>query len=181
VRPLGRPAFLLGRFLGAAAVCGPYVFLVYVGCVAITDHTGGWWPDRFVGPGLELVGATLIVTLLALLGSVLLSATANGIAIFMIYGAGLVAGLLGQIGEGLNSPTLKSVASTSSWILPFEALYQDALHRITIETRGFTEFALNLGPFGGAQAGGGSLPAWTVAYCAAVAGVALALFARRDL
>jgi ABC-type transport system involved in multi-copper enzyme maturation permease subunit len=181
VRPLGRPAFLLGRFLGAAAVCGPYVFVVYVACVLITDRTGSWWPDRFVGPGLELAAAVLVVTLLALLGSVVLSATANGIAVFMLYGAGLVAGLLGQIGEALNSETLRSVASTSSWALPFEALYQDALHRITLDTRGFTEFALELGPFGGAQAGGPNLPAWTIAYSAGVAAVAVALFARRDL
>ena len=33
---------------------------------------------------------------LSLLGSVFLSATANGIAIFMLFGAGLAAGLLGQ-------------------------------------------------------------------------------------
>ena len=181
VRPLGRPAFLLGRFLGAAAVCGPYVFVVYAACVAITRQTGGWWPDRFVGPGLELSAAVLVVTLLALLGSVLLSATANGIAVFMVYGAGLVAGLLGQIGEALNSDTLRSVSSTTSWLLPFEALYQDALHRITLETRGFTEFALQLGPFGGAQSGGGNLPAWTVVYSALVAALAILLFARRDL
>jgi ABC-type transport system involved in multi-copper enzyme maturation permease subunit len=181
VRPLGRPAFLLGRFLGAALVCAPYVFLVYAGCVVITRQTGGWWPDRFVGPGVELAIAALFVTLLALLGSVVLSATANGIAIFMVYGAGLVAGLLGQIGEGLNSPTLKSVARTSSWILPFEALFQDALHRVTAETRGLTEFAINLGPFGRAQAGGDHLALWTLGYAAAVSLAAVALFARRDL
>jgi ABC-type transport system involved in multi-copper enzyme maturation permease subunit len=181
VRPLGRPAFLLGRFLGAAAVCAPYVFLVYAACVAITRQTGGWWPDRFVAPGAELAAAVLVVTLLALLGSVLLSATANGIAIFMVFGAGIVAGLLGQIGEALSSPTLKSVAHTASRILPFEGLYQDALHRITADTRGLTEFAINLGPFGRAQAGGGGLPLWTLAYCAAVGVAAVLLFARRDL
>jgi ABC-type transport system involved in multi-copper enzyme maturation permease subunit len=181
VRPLGRPAFLLGRFLGAAAVCAPYTFAVYAACVAITRQTGGWWPDRFVGPGLELAAAVLVVTLLALLGSVVLSATANGIAVFMVYGAGLVSGLLGQIGEALQSDTLVSVSRTASWALPFEALYQDALHRITIETSGFTEFVLELGPFGGAQAGGDDLPAWTLVYCALTGLLAVALFARRDL
>ena len=181
VRPLGRPAFLLGRFLGAAAVCAPYVFAVYAGCVLITYQTGDWWPDRFAGPGVELAFAVLVITLLALLGSVVLSSTANGIAVFMLYGAGLVSGLLGQIGEGLDSETLRSVADAASWALPFEALYQDALHRITADTRGFTEWAINLGPFGGAQSGGDDLWAWTIAYSAAVAAVAVVLFARRDL
>ena len=40
-----------------------------------------------------------------------LSATANGIAVFMVFGAGLVAGLLGQIGEALGSDTLQNVAN----------------------------------------------------------------------
>jgi Cu-processing system permease protein len=181
VRPLGRPAFLLGRFLGAVGVCCPYVFAVYAACAAITNQAGGWSPDRFVTPGIELAAAIVVVTALALLGSVVLSATANGIAVFMVYGAGLVAGLLGQIGEALNSDTLRSVSRTASWILPFEALYQDALHRITADTAGFTRYALELGPFGGAQAGGGSLPLWALGYVAAVGTLALVLFARRDL
>src|SRR5918993_1597069 len=36
VRPLGRPALLLGRFLGAASVCSAYVAILYGGSVAIT-------------------------------------------------------------------------------------------------------------------------------------------------
>ena len=35
VRPLGRPALLLGRFLGAAAVCAVYVAVLYSASVAI--------------------------------------------------------------------------------------------------------------------------------------------------
>ena len=42
--------------------------------------------------------------------------------------------------------TLESVASTASKVLPFEALYQDALHRITAETGGVEEFIVQLGP-----------------------------------
>ena len=181
VRPLGRSTFLLGRFLGAAVVCVLYVFAVFSACASITYAAGGWWPDRFVLPGLELGAAVVILVALSLLGSIVLSATANGIAIFMVFGAGLVAGLLGQIGEALSSDTLRSVARTTSWILPFEALYQDALHLITIDSEGFTRFALQLGPFGGAQAGGQSLPLWGLAYLAIVGTVALALFARSDL
>jgi Cu-processing system permease protein len=181
VRPLGRPAFLGGRLLGAVAVCGPYVFTVYVLTALITRSAGGWWPDQFVVPGLELAGAAIIVAAVSLLGSVVLSSTANGIAVFMLYGAGLVSGLLGQIGEALGSDTLRSVADTTAWFLPFEALYQDALHRITSETSGLTEFVVKLGPFGGAQAAGGGMLAWTAAYLVLVAAAAAAAFGRRDL
>jgi Cu-processing system permease protein len=181
VRPLSRSAFLVARFAGAAVVCALYTFAVYAAAALITRSAGDWWPDRFLLPGLELAGGVVVVAALSLLGSVLLSATANGIAVFMLFGAGLVAGLLGQIGEVLNSDTLKNVAETTSWILPFEALYQDGLYRITEDSAGFTRYALELGPFGGAQAAGDSLPLWSLAYLLGIGALALGLFARKDL
>ena len=181
VRPVGRGALLLGRFVGAAAVCVPYVLVVYTACALITRTTGDWWPDQFLRPGLQLAIGVLVIAALGLLGSVFLSATANGIAIFMVFGAGLVAGLLGQIGEALDSETLQTVAHRASWALPFEALYQDALYRITSESRGFTGLAIELGPFGGSQAGGAKLPLWVLAYFAVVLAATLAAFSRKDL
>ena len=138
-------------------------------------------PDEVVRPGVQLAAAVVLIAALSLLGSVVLSATANGIAIFMLFGAGLIAGLLGQIGEAISSETLIDVAERASWALPFEALYQDGLYRITADTVGFTRLAVSLGPFGGAQAGGGLLPLWAATYLALVGLVALVLFARKDL
>ena len=62
-----------------------------------------------LGPTLGLMLGVAIIAALSLAGSVFLSATANGIAVFMVFGAGLVAGLLGQIGEALSSGTLQDV------------------------------------------------------------------------
>jgi Cu-processing system permease protein len=181
VRPVGRSALLVGRLVGAAAVCVPYVFAVYTACALITRAAGDWWPDQFVRPGVQLAAGVLVIAALGLLGSVFLSATANGIAIFMVFGAGLVAGLLGQVGEALDSDTLQTVADRTSWALPFEALYQDALYRITSESRGFTGLAIQLGPFGGSAAGGANLPLWVAAYFNAVLGATLVAFARKDI
>jgi Cu-processing system permease protein len=181
VRPVSRRTLLLARFAAAAAVCGAYVALVFLASAVITWALGGWWPDRIVTPALQLAAAVSILTALSLAGSVFLAATANGIAIFMVFGAGLVAGLLGQIGEALGSDTLDDVATTASWALPFEALYQAALSAITADTVGFTRLAIDLGPFGGAEASGPLLWPWAVAYLALVGLAALAGFKRRDL
>ena len=70
-----------------------------------------------------------MVVAISLLGSTVLSTTANGIAVFMVFGAGLAAGLLGQVGEALSSDTLHDIASVASWALPFEALYQSGAAR----------------------------------------------------
>lgn len=181
VRPIGRSTLLAGRFAAAAVVCGAYVVLVYAGALVLTWQIGGWTPDRIVGPALQLAGATAVIAALSLLGSVFLTSTANGIAVFMVFGAGLVAGLLGQIGEALSSETLTNVARTASWVLPFEALYQDGLAAITADSRGLTGLALSLGPFGGAQAAGLFLWPWTLAYVVLVGAAALQAFARKDL
>jgi ABC-type transport system involved in multi-copper enzyme maturation permease subunit len=181
VRPLGRATLLLARFAGAAAAAALYVILVYCVALVITGATGGWWPDRIVVPALELAGAVAVVAAISLLGSVFLSATANGIAVFMVFGAGLTAGLLGQIGEAIGSETLEDVAYVASWVLPFEALYQNALSDITADTVGFTKLAVDLGPFGGAQSFGPWMGPWAAAFTALVGVVAIAGFARKDL
>jgi Cu-processing system permease protein len=181
VRPLGRSEFLLGRFAGAAAVCAVYVVILYGAVLAIVQVAGGRSPDRIIGPGLALVAATTILVALSLLGSVILSTVANGIAMFMIFGAGLVAGLLATIGSALSSDSLQTIAHDLSLALPFEALYQAGLHALTADQTGFTGVLVNLGPFGSSHAGGPGLDLWAVVYLALVGTIAVLRFARTDL
>ncbi|HEX8205690.1 MAG TPA: ABC transporter permease subunit [Solirubrobacteraceae bacterium] len=180
VRPVGRVAYLAGRLLAAGAVSAAYAVLLFVACAVITGLLG-WWTDRFVAPAVALAAAMVVVASLSLLGSAVLSATANGIAVFMAIGAGLVAGLLGQIGEALESPTLDRIADVGSWILPFEALYQHGLARISADVSGPTRAIVNLGPFGGAQEASFVLWPYAAAYVLGVAALTALLFSRRDL
>ena len=154
VRPLRRRTLLLGRWLGATAVCSPYVILVALGAFVITYALGGWWPDRTVTPLLALALGVAILAALSLAGSIVLPATANGIAVFMLFGAGLTVGLLGQIAEAISSDRLERISDVGSWILPFEALYQAGLADLTADTIGFEKLAIDLGPFGGAAVRG---------------------------
>lgn len=180
VRPVGRRAYLAGRLLAAAALSAGYVVVLFGACVVLTGLLG-WWPDRIVAPTVALATAMVVLAAIALLGSVVLPVTANGIAVFMVFGAGLTAGLLGQIGAALDSATLDRISDVASWALPFEALYQHGLARLTADAQGITEAVVQLGPFGGAQEAGPALWPYVLAYLVAVFVVAAALFARRDL
>ena len=180
-RPASRATILLARLAGAAAVSALYVIGVYAASVAITAAIGAWTPDRPVAVGLLLAAGVVVVTFISLLASVWLSATAQGIAVLMTYGAGLTAGLLGQIGDSLNSPTLERIATVVSWALPFEAIYRDALHALTADTGGFAGLVISLGPFGAGESGGAGLVAWTLIYLAGMAAIAVWGFQRRDL
>ena len=151
-RPAARSTVLLARTAGAAAVAAGYVIVVYAASVVITSATGGWTPDNPIAAGVLLALAVVTVTCISLLASVWLASTAQGIAVLMIYGGGITAGVLGQIGDALGSDSLERVSVVTSWVLPFEAIYQSALYELTADTVGLTGFALSLGPFGGAHA-----------------------------
>ena len=181
VRPPGRVVFLAARFGAAAAVAAGYAAAVFAASTLITGLAGGWWPDQPVLPGVELAAAAAVVTAVSLAGSVYLSTVANGIAVLMLFGAGLVGGLLGQIGDAIHSDTLSSIGTITSWALPFEALYQASLHALTGQTSGITGVIVHLGPLGGAQPAGPLLAPWVAGYIALVMFLAGAAFVRRDL
>jgi hypothetical protein len=157
------------------------VIAVYAAAVVITGTAGHWWPDHAVVPAMELAAGVAIVAALSLLGSIFLTATANGIAIFMLFGAGLVSGLLGSIGHALKSERLEHWATIVAWAAPFEALYQDSLREITSNTIGLTGYLIQLGPFGGANTGGPPVRVWACAYLVLVGVVAALAFSRKDL
>jgi ABC-type transport system involved in multi-copper enzyme maturation permease subunit len=179
VRPVGRGVYLAGRALAAAAMSGGYVLIVSVAAIATTDvlfdnlPPGAW---QTVPP---LVVGVFVVTALTLLVSCLLSTVATGISVLMAYGGGLIAGLLGQIGNQLDATTLTRVADGVSWLLPFEAMYRDALERLS--PAGPVGQLVQLGPLGGARTGGVGLWVFTALYIVGCGAAAIWVFGRADL
>lgn len=181
VRPIGRPAFLLGRFLAAAVVCSAYVVVVWGACLVLVELLGDRGPDRILVPGLALVGGVVLMSALSVLGSVFLSSTANGIAVFMAFGAGLTGGLLQSIADALASEPLADVARIVSLALPFQALYQAGLAALAADASGFTSAVIQLGPFGSSRPGSWALVPYALGWLGVVGFVALRGFQRRDL
>ncbi len=100
----------------------------------------------------------------------------------MLFGAGLTAGLLGQIAEAIGSDSLDDIAARRHvgaavrGALPGRA--RASSRSTPSASRGSRSTS---GPFGGAESGGAGLWIWSLAYLAAVGAVAVAAFARRDL
>jgi Cu-processing system permease protein len=181
VRPVGRTTLLIGRFLAACAVCVPYVVIVFLLAALITRAAGDFTPSSLVVPAAGLGLGVMTVVAISLLGSTILGTTANGIAIFMVFATGLAGGLLGQIGEGLNVDDLTTASSIISWVVPFEALYQNGLHALTADIGGAAGVIVQLGPFGGASDISAAIWPWAVAWSAVVLALAALAFRRRDL
>jgi ABC-type transport system involved in multi-copper enzyme maturation permease subunit len=181
VRPIGRGSYLLGRYMGAAGVAVVYAVLLFFSSVVTTSWIGHWSPTQPLLSAVCLAAGVALVTALSLVGSVFMTTTANGIAVFMLYGAGLLAGLLGQVGNTIGSENLERIGTIGSWVLPFEAVYQAGLATLTSGATGITRVIVQLGPLGGAQQGGGGLAPYVVVYLLAIGGLGLMSFARRDL
>jgi Cu-processing system permease protein len=181
VRPVGRNVLLVGRLLAASVVCAAYVVAVFLAAVLITNAAGDFTPSSIVVPAAGLALGVTTVVAVSLLGSTFLGTTANGIAIFMVFATGLAAGLLGQIGEGLDVDALETASSVISWIVPFEALYQHGLAALTADIGGAAGVIVQLGPFGGAKDANGAIWLWAVIWTAVVVTLAALAFRRRDL
>ena len=180
-RPVGRGTLLVARWAGAAAATTLYVMAVYLLALAITSALGDWTPQSVVLPALALAGAVAVVGAISVLISVFLASSAQGIAVFMVFGAGLTGGLLGQIGEAISSARLMEIADVVATALPFEALYQAGLYVIASDEAGLTRSAIELGPFGGSQEGSVGLVVFSLAYVVGVLALAVAAFNRQDL
>ncbi len=179
VRPVGRNAYLGGRALAAAAVSCSYVLVVSVFATALTSIMFDNLPPSAWQVIPRLVAGVLVVTALTLLVSCLLSTVATGISVLMAYGAGLIAGLLGEIGKSLGAHTLARIADVVSWLLPFEGMYRDALQKLS--PSGPLGELVQLGPLGGANGGGTGLWVFTAAYVVACGVIASWRFGKADL
>ncbi len=181
VRPAGRNAALLARAAAAVLVTAVYALVLYASVVVATGLGGNWWPDQVVEPGAALIGAAVILPALAVLGSVFLSPMANGIAVFGVFGAGLLGGVLQQVGDTIGSERVEQLGDAIAWVLPFEALYQHALSAMGAGAPQNARDALDTTLFGGASSAPGWLALWGAAFFAVALGLALWRFRRQDL
>lgn len=179
VRPVGRNAYLGGRALAAAAVSCGYVLVVSVFATILTRSMFTNLPPSAWQVVPRLVVGVLVVTAITLLVSCMLSTVATGISVLMAYGAGLIAGLLGEVGKQLGATTLARIAELVSWALPFEGMYRDALQKLS--PAGPLGQLVQLGPLGGANSGGPGLWLFTAAYIIGCGLLASWRFGKADL
>ena len=106
--------------------------------VLIVHQAGGSGPTTSSVPGWRSRARSRSWSRCRCSAPCFLSSTANGIAMFMLYGAGLVSGLLAAIGAALNAHTVLTIAATRRCALPFEGSTQAALHALGSNQTGLT-------------------------------------------
>lgn len=181
VRPVGRGAVLLGRLLGAVAPAAGFTAILWLAAVAIVRVAGGWPPDAWVGPGLGLVAAVVLVAITATALSTVLPALGTGIVTLALVGLGFTVGLLAQLAASLDLQALTRTADAVALALPFEALYRHVLFLLGAEVGDLSQFGIAAGPFGGAREASGWYAAWVPGWAVVVGSLAVWRARRLDL
>jgi Cu-processing system permease protein len=180
VRPVARHTVLVARMAAAALLATVFLVLVVGSCAIVTKLITDWAPANIVQALLLLSLGTTAITALAAAFSVRLHGAAAGIATLMLFGAGLLGGLLEQLGNGIG---VRSVEDAGTWLsnaLPYEAMYQASLHEITSDVTGVSGIVVQLGPFGGAREASAGLIAWAVVWTASIIALAAWRLRKRD-
>lgn len=180
VRPVARHTILLARLAAAAILAVAFLVVVLVCCALATRLITGWSPSNFAAALLLLALGTTAITAVATAISVRLHGAAAGIATLMLFGTGLIGGLLEQLGTGIKVASVRKSGEWLSTALPFESMYQAALHEITADLPGLSGVVVRLGPFGGAREASAALVLWAAAWTAAIVALAAWRLRRTD-
>lgn len=132
-RPISRSGFVLGKWLGFAAVNLGYIALMSLGVLGgMYLITGYFPPESLVSVGL--IGlAMLVLTSLTILGSTIFTTLANGIGVFVLYSVGFIGGILGWIGKISDTPLLETLSKIANVIMPTNALWLSAGYHLKSE------------------------------------------------
>ncbi|MGY1814910.1 ABC transporter permease subunit [Blastococcus sp. SYSU D00820] len=178
-RPVRRPVWLLGKWLGLVVVGCGYVVLAGLAQFAVVRWTVGYWPPDPV-TGLALLAAQTVVLLtLGLLLSSVISPMASGVVAVGLFGATWVAGVVGSVGEVLGNDGVARVGTVSRMLLPTDGLWRGAMHSFQDPTPLGLDFAGS--PF---LAQAPLTPAyllWALVWVAMVWGLTALVLDRRDV
>ncbi len=183
-RPLRRSSYLLGRWLGLAAVLVGYAVasgFLAIGAVGIIS---GYLPPDPLLPVAFLAGQALILLSLTVLLSTRLPPIAGGAIAVVAYGLAWMAGVLGKIGLAIGTTSLVSVSEAVRFLLPTDALWQGVVYGLepsfVINAVG-NEFVARTSPFYADAPPSPAILVWSAIWLVLVLGLAVDQLRRREL
>lgn len=183
-RPLRRSSYLLGRWLGLAAVIVGYAALSGLLAIYAVGIVSGYRPPNPLLPVAYLAGQAIVLLSLTVLLSTRLPAIAGGAIAVVAYGLAWMAGVLGKVGLAIGTSGLVGLADASRLVLPTDAMWQGVVYGL--------EPTFIIDAIGDSRAGRGNpffadappspeIVAWTAAWVVVVLVLAVSQLRRREL
>ncbi len=183
-RPLSRTEYVVGKWLGLAALLTIYATVfgaLEVGAIALT--TGYRPPDPLAALAF-LIAQSLTMLSLALALSTRLAPVTGGLIAVLCFGVAWIAGIAKAIAAALHNDTVLHAATLIGLLVPSDGLWRGALFHlepvVILAAANAATFAPP-NPFSASAPPPTLFVAWSIAWIAVAVGVAAFSFARRDL
>jgi ABC-type transport system involved in multi-copper enzyme maturation permease subunit len=181
-RPLRRSQFVLGKWLGLAALLVTYGGLASGVELAMIRALTGYLPPRPVQAVAFLAGESVVVLTLALLGSTRLASMTCGIVVLALFGVTWIAGIAESVGVAFHNTAITTAGTVMSLLLPSDGLWRGAVYNlepaILVAVGGASP---STNPFSVAAPPPTPYLMWAVGWVVVILGLAALSFRRRNL
>ena len=185
-RPIRRSDVLLGRWLGLAVVLIAYALVAgFLEIGAVAWATGYLPADPVLAPAY-LAGQGLVLLTLAIVFSTRIASVAGGAIAVVAYGLAWMAGIMGGVGENLNSDVLRSAGVAARVLLPSDVLWRGSMFALSpsdevMRAAGVNSRAFTVSPFFAASGPGPGWLVWCLVWVVGALALGAWLLRRREL
>jgi ABC-type transport system involved in multi-copper enzyme maturation permease subunit len=186
-RPLGRGVFVLGRWIGLSLVVSAYGIGAGLLEIAAMRLASGYGPPDPLGAVLAMAAQGIVVLTVTLLLSSRLPAIASGAVAVVLFGLAWGVGVMGGVGIALGVDSLETVGSLVRLAFPSDGLWRAAIFALeppvvlaALLANGATPI-LQANPFFAATGVSPAYLAWCGLWVAAILGLTVVSFRRREL
>ena len=127
-RPMRRSEVVIGKWLGLAVLVAIYAAGSALLEIAAVDWATGYVPPHPIDLILYVGAEGLALLSLGLLLSTRLSGITGGVIAIVAWLMGWIAGVVGDIGVGLQNQAIENVGTISHLILPTDGLWRGAVY-----------------------------------------------------
>jgi len=184
-RPVRRSEVVIGKWLGLAVLVALYAGMAGSLELAAVDWATGYLPPHPVDLVVFVAAEGLVLLSVGLLLSTRLSGITAGVIALVAWLIAWIAGVVGDIGVGLQNQALENVGVISNLILPSDGLWRGAIY--AMEPDSLIAAMRALGTAGRANPFAASDPPptefllWVVVWFAVVLGLSIFSFRTREI
>jgi len=184
-RPVRRSEIVIGKWVGLGVLVGVYAAGAGLLEIAAVDWATGYVPPHPVDLIAYVAAEGLVLLSLGMLLSTRLPGITAGVIALVAWPIAWIAGVVGDIGTGLQNQALENVGIVSHLLLPSDGLWRGAIFAMEPDTLNASMRAL--GTFGRANPFAAIDPppiqflAWVVGWFAIMLGLSVWSFRTREI
>jgi ABC-type transport system involved in multi-copper enzyme maturation permease subunit len=184
-RPLRRSEVVIGKWLGLAVLIAIYASGSAILEMAAVDLATGYVPPHPVDLILSVGAEGLALLSLGLLLSTRLSGITGGVIALVAWLMGWIAGVVGDVGQGLQNQALENIGIVSHLILPTDGLWRGAVYAMepdaVLATLRAAGVAARANPFSAVDPPPIPFLAWVVVWFGGMLALAVWSFRTREI